>query len=279
MGICVDINRVAAREEYIFMQGERLAQPLARRKALVTGAGAGIGRAIALELARQGAAVAIHYAHSEEGARDTAAEIQEAGGQAVTLGRDLRTVEACRQVVEEAARAMGGLDILVNNAGVTRALNFAETSEAIYDEVFDLNIKGFFFCAQYALPYLTQRAGSSIINITSVHGYAGFPRHAAYAATKGAIIAFTRELAIELAPQHVRVNAIGPGVIEVARYFDMPGYTREFGNTLVPWGRVGLPDDIGPAACFLASDAAEFITGQILYVDGGTTARMGLWWE
>lgn len=257
----------------------QLSQPLAWRKALVTGAGAGIGKGIALELARQGAAVAIHYAHNEEGALAAAAEIQQAGGQAVLLGGDLRSVQVCERVVNEAARALGGLDILVNNAGVTRALNFAATSESIYDEVFDLNIKGYFFCTQYALPYLTRRPGSSIINITSVHGNAGFPRHAAYAATKGAIIALTRELAIELAPQHVRVNALGPGVIEVARYFDMPGYTTEFGNRQVPWGRVGLPADVAPAACFLASDAADFITGQILYVDGGTSARMGLWWE
>ncbi|MBI2938949.1 MAG: SDR family oxidoreductase [Chloroflexi bacterium] len=119
--------------------------------------------------------------------------------------------------------------------------------------------------------------GGSIINLTSVHGFAGYAGHAAYAATKGAIIAFTRELAIELAPHRIRVNAIGPGLIEVPRYFaTMPDYTREKGDRLVPWGRVGLPIDVAQTAVFLASDAADFITGQVLYVDGGTTARLAL---
>lgn len=251
---------------------------LAGRRALVTGAGLGIGQGIAIELGRQGASVAVHYAGSAAGAAEAVRTIEAAGGTAIAIQGNLREVAECHRVVDAAAAALGGLDLLVNNAGVTRNQSFADTTEEIYSELFDLNMRGYFFCAQRALPYLQARPGSSIVNITSVHGGGGFPGHAAYAATKGAIIAFTRTLAIDLAPQKIRVNAIGPGVIEVPRYFDDPTYTTSNGDTMVPWGRVGTPADIASVVAFLASDAAEFITGQTLYVDGGTNARMGLNW-
>jgi NAD(P)-dependent dehydrogenase (short-subunit alcohol dehydrogenase family) len=239
----------------------------------------GIGKGIALELARQGAKVACHYAGSKTGAEEVVAEATQQGGTAVAIHGDLTCPRDCKGVVGAAIDALGGLDILVNNAGVTRDAPFLETNELHYDEMFDLNIKGQFFCAQHAVKQMLHRRHGSIINITSIHGHAGFPNHTAYAATKGAIIAFTRSLAIELAPNQIRVNAIGPGIIEVPRYFEIPGYTRDFGDSLVPWGRVGTPADVAGAVTFLASDASEFITGQILYVDGGTSAQMGLWWD
>lgn len=247
------------------------------RRALVTGAGIAIGQGVAVGLAKRGARVAVHYANSATGAEQTVAEIKAAGGEAFAVQGDLRFVDECTRVVDRTVEVFGGIDILINNSGVTRAQSFENTTEAIYDEMFDLNIKGYFFCAQRALKYFTEQGNnSSIVNVTSVHGISGAPDHAGYAATKGAIIAFTRTLAIELANRGIRVNGIGPGLIEVPRYFDRPGYTTEMGASMVPIGRVGTPEDIANMAAFLVSDEATFITGQTFFVDGGSTSRMGI---
>ena len=244
---------------------------------LVTGAGTGIGLGVAQKFAEEGASVVFHYASSAKGALDAVADINARGGKALAIQADLRLVSECRRLVEEAVDFLGGLDILVNNAGVTMTKSFEETTEEDYTDLFNVNMRGYYFCAQESLKHILQRDGGSILNMTSVHAFAGFANHTAYAATKGANYTFTRTLATELAPKRVRVNAIGPGLIEVPRYFrTMPDYTTEKGQSWVPWGRVGLPEDIGSVAVFLSSDGADFITGQVIYVDGGQTAKMSI---
>lgn len=263
---------------------------LAGKLVLVTGAGTGIGRGVAIEAARQGADVALHYASSAEGALTAVAEIEAIGRRALAIPGDLTKVPECRRVVDEAAAFLGGLDGVVNNAGVTKVVRFLDVTEEHFDSIYHLNIRGQFFVAQQAMRYLVERgrarrdrvpdrawAGGSIINVSSVHGAAGHPGHSVYAGTKGAINAFSRELAVELVPMHVRVNVIAPGTIEVPNYFRLyPNYTREAGNRGVPWGRVGLPEEVGRLAVYLLSDASEFMTGQVVTFDGGLTAKMAL---
>ncbi len=251
------------------MQGKRV---------LVTGAGTGIGRGIALEFARQGAAVAVHYAHSSAGAESAVKEILDAGGKAAAFKADLSLVAPLKAMAGEAVAFLGGLDVLVNNAGITMNRPIALTTVEQFDMLYAVNVRAPYFLCQALLPQLEQSKGA-IINLSSVHAYEGYTEHSVYAGTRGAIVAFTRQLAIELAPRGVRVVGIAPGMIPVPNHFkstpdvDVEQAILDSGKG-IPCGFAGTPQDIANVAVFLASDASRYIVGQTLIVDGGTTSWM-----
>jgi NAD(P)-dependent dehydrogenase (short-subunit alcohol dehydrogenase family) len=242
------------------------------RKVLVTGAGTGIGQGIALECAREGADVVFHYSHSGDGALASVSEARALGVRATALAADFRSVAEVKRLGEEALEFLGGMDLLVNNAGITMTRRFEQVTTEQFDTLYQVNIRAQFFLAQTVVGAL-EAARGSIVNITSIHGYQGMPGHSVYAGTKGAIIAYTRELAIELAPRGVRVNAIAPGGVWVENLAKAyPGFDLEAHGRNIPCGFVGLPADIAKVVVFLGTDAARYIVGQTLVVDGGTTS-------
>lgn len=245
------------------------------KKVLVTGSGTGLGREIALEFARQGAVVALHYAHSADGAKSAVKEIQSAGGKATAIKADLREVDQAIKLSLDAIDFLGGMDVLVNNAGISMTLEFEKVTPEQFDTVYNVNVRGQYFITQTALPTMIKRGGGAIINLSSVHGLRACKGHSVYAGTKGAIIAYTRELAIELAPKGIRVNAIAPGAVPVENQFKAAG-TDDFSGLgeLIPCGFPGTPLDIAKAVIFLASDDARYIIGQTIVIDGGTTSWM-----
>ncbi len=250
---------------------------LAGKKALVTGAGTGIGREVALEFARQGADVVLHYAASRPGAESAVAQIKALGRNTCAIQADLGKVEECFRLVDEAHTFLGRLDILVNNAGITEVWDFMNVTPQQFDYLYHVNIRGEFFCAQRAAHYMLQSGGGAIVNLTSVHGFAGMPGHSVYAGTKGAIMAWTREVGIELAAKNIRVNAVAPGWIEVeSHYTKYQNYDVNEGGRKIPRGRVGQPIDVARACVYLASDDADFVVGHTMLVDGGTIALMSL---
>jgi NAD(P)-dependent dehydrogenase (short-subunit alcohol dehydrogenase family) len=245
-----------------------------QKNALVTGAGTGIGQAIAVELARHGARVVLHYCHSESGAVEAAEQITNLGGWARTIEADFRDPTAVFELAARAIEALGGLDILVNNAGITMNLPVAEVSLDQFDTLYNVNVKAPFFLTQAVLPALIESRGC-IVNTTSIHAYEGMREHSVYAGTRGAILAYTRQLAVELAPRGIRVNGVAPGCVPVERYYrTIPDFDADAAGKAIPVGRVGKPADIARVVAFLCSEAADFVVGQTLVVDGGSTSWM-----
>lgn len=248
---------------------------LTGKKALVTGASRGIGRGIALALAKQGADVAVNFRSNAEEAEKVVSEIKALGRDSFVVQADVSNAASVARMFGEIKSRWNKLDILVNNAGIVHFAPFEELTEEQWDAVLDTNLKGQFLCSQQAAKLMGQ--GGRIINIASIASGGvgvGFSRISHYTASKGGVVALTENMALDLAAKGINVNAIAPGVIETDMTKALLADEKVKAGLLmrVPKGRVGKPEDIGAAAAFLASDEADYITGTVLYVDGGWLA-------
>ena len=251
---------------------------LSGRKILVTGAGTGIGRSVAIHLAGQGADIAVHYSHSDDGAVSAVDEIRAMGRRASALHADLGDVEQALRLPNAAAEVLGGLDGVINNAGITMNMAFQDTTPEQFDTLFNVNIRGMFFVSQSATRIMVPKAGGTIVNISSVHAYTAMVEHSVYAATKAAIVGFTRTLSLELIQLGIRVNCIASGWVLVENQRKVLGLDDSFDEVeagqILPSGFIGKGEDIGKLAAFLSSPDSRYIIGQTITCDGGQTTVM-----
>jgi glucose 1-dehydrogenase len=251
--------------------------------ALVTGAGTGIGRGIAVELGKRGARVAVHYNRSDSGALETKRQIEAEGGEAVLVQADVSNAQDIQRMMQQTVQHFGGLDILVNNAALQLNIPFLEYTGDLFDRMMNTNLKGYWQCIQAAVPHMKQRGGGRIVIISSVHAKRATDFDPVYAMTKGGIRMLGRESAIELAKYNITVNMIEPGAVDVGLKSSpetRPFYTPEEKERIdrnpkpitakFPLGRRGLPSDVASLVCYIVSDECQFMTGSAIRLDGGS---------
>lgn len=240
-----------------------------KQTALVTGSSRGIGRAIAVELAREGWAVCVNYLEHREAAEDLVRLLRAEGWEAIAVRADVSDRDAVEAMVRTAQAELGPIELLVNNAGISYQGLFQDTSNEIWDRTLAVNLTGARNAAQAVLPHMLSEKRGCIVNISSMWGLRGASCEVAYACSKAAIIGLTRSLALELAPSGIRVNCVAPGCIETDMVRVLGEETRAMLVEKTPLGRLGTPEDIAHAVAFFASEKASFLTGQVLTADGG----------
>jgi len=243
---------------------------LSDRVALVTGASRGIGRSIARGIAAAGGAVVVHYNGRADAAAAVVGEIEDAGGTAFAHAADMRSSADVAGLVQATVERWGRLDILVCNAGVWKGAGIESMAESEWDETIDINLKGMYLVTQRAVPHLKASPGAAVINISSTAGQRGEAGYAHYAASKGGMIAWTKSLAAELAPFGVRVNCVAPGWVNTDMAAEALAADGERINAAIPLGRAGEPEEVGAVVCFLASELASYVTGEVVNVNGGS---------
>lgn len=242
---------------------------LAGKVALVTGASRGIGRAVALQLAKSGAKIAVNYAGNQAAAEEVKQLIEENGGEAILVQADISSSESVDAMVSAVMDAFGRIDILVNNAGITRDTLLMRMKEVDWNAVIQTNLTGVFYVTKAVSKIMMKQRSGRIVNMSSVVGLMGNAGQANYAAAKAGVIGFTKSMAKELAARNITVNAIAPGFIATDMTAVLSDKVKEDLATKIPLGRLGAADDIANAVLFLVSDSASYITGQTLNVDGG----------